>query len=169
MLLHLPHIPNLHKIESPLLPAAHPQPHTSSMCNHLLNTSPLQVRYLERYSQKAAASAGRTTVVRVDAAGVAQPADGAGAGARGNRYQCGPFSLEVGGGRAGGGGAAGGAGGGGPLPANVVTTGAGGMRSRGGRKGAANQVMACFGVGWVQGGGWLGAGAALGPHLSLAM
>lgn len=135
----------------------------SSNCRIITYTHPLQVRYLERYSQKAAASAGRTTVVRVDAAGVAQPADGAGAGARGSRYQCGPFALEVGGGRAGGGGAAGGAGGGGQLPANVVTTGAGGMRSRGGRKGAANQVMACFGVGWVVGCGALGAEVVMGP------
>ncbi|GFR41759.1 hypothetical protein Agub_g2515 [Astrephomene gubernaculifera] len=111
-----------------------------------------KVRYLERYNQKAAAAAaaggaGRTTVVRVDAAGVAQPSPEEAAAARGSRYQCGPFALELGGGRQGGDAA----GGGGKLGATGGAVrfggsggggggGGGGIRSRGARRG-----MGCFG------------------------
>jgi hypothetical protein len=184
---------------------------------HVSTPTPRQVRYLERYHHKAAATAGRATVLRVDADGVAAPgADGAGGGARGSRYQCGPFSLEVcllgeggvagwrewagvwggrgcglsrgwlgggweegcggeggcggvtrGGGwvrpmcgyggwpQVGGGGAAesgsgtGSSGGAGPGGAvRFGGAGAGGIRSRGGRKGAATAALACFGDGW---------------------
>ncbi|KXZ50466.1 hypothetical protein GPECTOR_16g640 [Gonium pectorale] len=113
-----------------------------------------KVRYLERYNQKLAASGGRTTVVRVDAAGVAAPSpEDLAASARGSRYQCGPFALEVGGGGGeamashgsgftSGSGIAGGRFGGTSGPA--VGTG---IRSRGGRRGGANQVLSCFGEG----------------------
>ncbi|KAG2488575.1 hypothetical protein HYH03_012894 [Edaphochlamys debaryana] len=113
-----------------------------------------KVRYLERYHQKAAAS-GRTTVVRVDGAGVAQPAGGGDGGARGSRYQCGPFALEVGGGGGADGAAAGGYGSTGPGAGGrfggaggAAGAGpAGGIRSRGARRGAGSQVLACFGDG----------------------
>ncbi|KAG2452146.1 hypothetical protein HYH02_003178 [Chlamydomonas schloesseri] len=119
-----------------------------------------KVRYLERFNQKLAAASGRTTVVRVDAAGVAQPS-AEDLGARGNRYQCGPFALEVGGGAGGIGGGTGG------VPAGAVRfggagAGAGGggagagptgIRSRGGRRGGGG-ALACFGDGEdVEGGG----------------
>ncbi|GLC42313.1 hypothetical protein PLESTB_000660600 [Pleodorina starrii] len=114
-----------------------------------------KIRYLERYNQRAAA-AGRTTVVRVDAAGVAQPSPEELAAARGNRYQCGPFALEVGGGRSGGAPEAGGAGPGGGGGGSLGGAGGGptrfgggggatGVRSRGARRGGGVQVLACFG------------------------
>ncbi|KAG2425069.1 hypothetical protein HXX76_013978 [Chlamydomonas incerta] len=114
-----------------------------------------KVRYLERFNQKLAAASGRTTVVRVDAAGVTQPSTDD-LGPRANRYQCGPFALEVGGG--GGGGAGDGPGGGGGPGGAVRFGGAGagaggagagptGIRSRGGRRGGGAGALACFGDG----------------------
>ncbi|GIL86016.1 hypothetical protein Vretifemale_14276, partial [Volvox reticuliferus] len=108
-----------------------------------------KIRYLERYNQRAAA-ASRATVVRVDAAGVAQPSAEELAAARTNRYQCGPFALEVGGTRRGALDAAGTAGGaGGGLGAGGATKlggggSGGGIRSRGARRGGAG-ALACFG------------------------
>ncbi|GIL61748.1 hypothetical protein Vafri_16138, partial [Volvox africanus] len=109
-----------------------------------------KIRYLERFNQRAAA-ASRTTVVRVDAAGVAQPSAEELAAARTNRYQCGPFALEVGGPRRGGLDAAGAAGGGGGGPGASGATKFGGsgssgvgVRSRGARRGGAG-ALACFG------------------------
>ncbi len=107
----------------------------------------LQVRYLERYSQKAAAGAGRSTVVRVDDAGVTQEAQ---EDTKSSRYQCGPFSIEVGGGGAAAPEASGRGGGRGDavaagLPAAGHTS-TGGMRSRGGKRAVGSSgALACFG------------------------
>ncbi|EFJ47697.1 hypothetical protein VOLCADRAFT_117799 [Volvox carteri f. nagariensis] len=109
-----------------------------------------KIRYLERYNQRAAA-ASRTTVVRVDAAGVAQPSPEELAAVRGSRYQCGPFALEVGAQRGGGGGGAatvaGAGGGAGGIGGGGSTrySGGAGMRSRGARRGGG--PLACFGDG----------------------
>lgn len=117
-----------------------------------------QVRYLERFNQKLAAASGRTTVVRVDGAGVSQPL-AEDLGPRANRYQCGPFALEVGGGGDGGGGGGGGGvpggavrfggAGGGAGAAGAAGAGPTGIRSRGGRRGGGAGALACFGDGCV--------------------
>lgn len=101
----------------------------------------VQLRYLERYSQKAAAT-GRSTVVRVDASGIPQAVQDA----KANRYQCGPFALELGGGA--GAGASAAAAGGPGQPGGIMThigpgAGAGGMRVR--KRGGGGMVNACFG------------------------
>ncbi|PNW84168.1 hypothetical protein CHLRE_04g223900v5 [Chlamydomonas reinhardtii] len=122
-----------------------------------------KVRYLERFNQKLAAASGRTTVVRVDGAGVSQPL-AEDLGPRANRYQCGPFALEVGGGGDGGGGGGGGGvpggavrfggAGGGAGAAGAAGAGPTGIRSRGGRRGGGAGALACFGDGEdVEGGG----------------
>jgi len=84
-----------------------------------------KVRYLERYSQKAAAT-GKMAVLKVDDAGVpqAQAAD-----AKANRYQCGPVAFEFGSAEADSG----------PGPGSRA---GGAMRIRGARK--AVNLAACF-------------------------
>lgn len=103
----------------------------------------MQLRYLERYSQKATAAAttGRSTVVRVDAAGLPQPMQDA----KANRYQCGPFALELGGNAAAAAAAGGGASQQGALGVTQISGGAAGAGMRVRKRGGSSMVNACFG------------------------
>ncbi|KAG1678378.1 hypothetical protein FOA52_015144 [Chlamydomonas sp. UWO 241] len=105
-----------------------------------------KLRYLERYSQQAAAGTGRTTVVKVDGDGLPQQ-DAAAHDVGSGRYQCGPLSLDIGGGGGGGGGLPGAPPGSGPgnarggANANVRTRGRRGGNAGGG---GAGPLAACF-------------------------